>query len=176
MSIEDKVVQFPVPVIVVAVSDNGVIGDGEKMPWYLPADLKRVKRMTMGKPLVMGRKTYQSIGKPLPGRTNIVVTRERGFKAEGIEVVHDLDEALDLARRVSLTDGVDEIIVFGGAEIYRQAFDKVKRLHLTEIHIDAEGQTRFPDFDRAEWHETEREDHPAEGDTPAHSFVTLERG
>tara|TARA_E500000305_G_scaffold91226_1_gene78910 strand:+ start:1021 stop:1551 length:531 start_codon:yes stop_codon:yes gene_type:complete len=176
MSIEDKVVQFPVPVIVVAMSDNGVIGDGEKMPWHLPADLKRVKRMTMGKPLVMGRKTYQSIGKPLPGRTNIVVTRDRGFKAEGIEVLHDLDEALDVARRVALTDGVDEIIIFGGAEIYRQAFDKVQRLQLTEIHVDVEGQTRFPDFDRAEWHETGREDHPADGDVPAHSFVTLERG
>lgn len=85
MSMDDKVVQFPVPVIVVALSDNGVIGDGEKMPWHLPSDLKRVKRMTMGKPLVMGRKTYQSIGKPLPGRTNIVVTRDHGFKVDGVE-------------------------------------------------------------------------------------------
>lgn len=175
MSIEDKVVQFPVPVIVVAVSDNGVIGDGETMPWHLPADLKRMKRITMGKPLVMGRKTYRSIGRPLPGRTNIVVTRDRGFKVEGVEIAHDLDEALDLARRVALTDGVDEIIVFGGAEIYRQAFDKVQRIHLTEIHVDAEGQTRFPDYEKDEWKETEREDLPADGDAPAHSFVTLER-
>lgn len=172
---EDTVVKFPVPVIVVAVSDNGVIGDGEKMPWHLPADLKRVKQITMGKPLVMGRKTFQSIGKPLPGRTNIVVTRDRGFKAKGVEVVHDLSEALDLARRVALGDGVDEIVVFGGAEIYRQALDKVQRMHLTEIHLDVEGKTRFPDYDRTAWKETARTDHPERDDSPAHSFVTLER-
>ncbi|UUX49474.1 dihydrofolate reductase [Nisaea acidiphila] len=171
----DIVVKFPVPVIVVAVSDNGVIGDGEKMPWHLPGDLKRVKKITMGKPLVMGRKTFQSIGKPLPGRTNIVVTRDRGFKAEGIEVVHDIGEALDLARRVALRDGVDEIVVFGGAEIYRQAMDKVQRMHLTEIHLDVEGKTRFPDYDPAEWVETARTDISEEDDSPAHSFVTLER-
>lgn len=168
--------QFPVLVIIVAMSDNGVIGDGAKMPWHLPADLQRVKRMTMGKPIVMGRKTYQSIGKPLPGRTNIIVSRDRGFKVEGITVIHNLDDALDVARHVALRDGVDEIFVFGGAEIYRQVLDKVGRLHLTEIHVNAEGQTRFPDFDRAEWHEMAREDHPAEGDMPSYSFVTLERG
>lgn len=173
---ENKVVRFPVLAIIVAMSDNGVIGDGDRMPWHLPADLKRVKRMTMGKPLVMGRKTYQSIGKPLPGRTTIIVTRDHGFKAEGATVIHDLDEALDAARHVALMDGVDEIFVFGGAEIYRQALNKVKRLHLTEIHVNVEGQTRFPDFDRAEWHETAREDHPAEGIMPSYSFVTLERG
>jgi dihydrofolate reductase len=171
----DKVVKFPVPVIVVAVSDNGVIGDGEKMPWHLPDDLKRVKRITMGKPLVMGRKTFQSIGRPLPGRTNIVVTRDRGFNADGVQVTHDVSEALDLARRIALNDGVDEIVVFGGAEIYRQAMDKVQRMHVTEIHLEVEGKTRFPDFDRADWTETERTDHPEKDGSPAHSFVTLER-
>ena len=160
---------------IAAMSLNRVIGRGNSIPWHLPEDFEWFKQTTMGHVLVMGRKTYQSIGRALPGRTNIVVTRDRGFKAEGIEIVHNLDEGLDLARRVALTDGVDEIIVFGGAEIYRQAFDKVQRLHVTEIHVDAEGQTRFPDFDRTEWHETDRENHPADGDAPAHSFVTLER-
>ena len=98
---EDRVMQFPVLVIIVAMSDNGVIGDGAKMPWHLPADLQRVKRMTMGKPIVMGRKTYQSIGKPLPGRTNIIVSRDRGFKVEGITVIHNLEDALDVARHVA---------------------------------------------------------------------------
>lgn len=172
---DERAAKEPVATVVVAVADNGVIGDGEGMPWHLPADLRHVKAITMGKPLIMGRKTWRSIGRPLPGRTNIVVTRDRAFSAPGIVVVHDIAEALALGRRIALADGVDEVVVFGGAEIYRQTMNAVGRMHVTEVHLAAEGVTRFPDYDRSEWRETARVDHPAEGGAPAYSFVTLER-
>jgi dihydrofolate reductase len=154
--------------LVVAVADNGVIGIGGGMPWHLSADFRRLKALTMGKPLVMGRKTFDSLPGVLPGRRHIVITRDKNWNAEGAEVVHSLDEALKLAN-------APHIAIFGGAEIYALALPQADRIELTEVHAAPEGDTRFPAFDRDEWTETFREAHPAEGRNPAFDFVTLMR-
>ncbi|MBO9622146.1 MAG: dihydrofolate reductase [Sphingomonas sp.] len=150
-----------------ARADNGVIGREGRLPWHLPADLKRFKAQTMGKPMVMGRKTFESFPAPLPGRRHIVLTRDRDWQAPGAEVAHTPDEALALA-------GAEEVAVIGGAEIFALFLDRADRIELTEVHADVEGDAVVPDFG-AEWREVAREDHAAEGDRPAHSFVTLER-
>lgn len=155
--------------LIVAVAENGVIGRDGDLPWRIPADLKFFKDTTTGHPIVMGRKTHQSIGRALPGRTNIVVTRDPEFSGDDIAVVGDLDSALAAAGEA------DEVMVIGGAQIYAMALPRAKRIYLTEVHIAADGDTRFPELDRGIWSETARVDHPAEGDIPAFSFVTLER-
>ena len=157
--------------LIAAVARNGVIGRGGSLPWQISADLQFFKTTTMGKPMIMGRRTFESIGKALPGRTSIVVTRNPDFTAEDIEVAADLDQALTLAAR----HGAEEVMVIGGGEIYAAALPRADRLYLTEVHIDADGDVQFPALDRAQWRELSRDDHPAEGDTPAFSFVTLER-
>ena len=162
-------------VAVVAVADNGVIGADSTMPWRLPGDLARVRRLTMGKPLIMGRRTWESIGRPLPGRTSIVVTRNSAFTAEGAVVVRDCESALAEARRVAAASGAAEVVLFGGAAIYRDGLPHAERIHLTEVHAAPEGDTRLPPFDPADWRETGREDHPASAGAPAYSYVTLER-
>jgi len=154
--------------LVVAVADNGVIGIGGGMPWHLSADFRRLKALTMGKPLVMGRKTFDSLPGVLPGRRHIVITRDPEWSAEGAEVVHSLEDALRLAN-------APQIAIFGGAEIYALALPQAGRIELTEVHAAPEGDTRFPPFDRAEWTETFREAHPADGRNPAFDFVTLMR-
>lgn len=159
-----------------AMARNRTIGRNNALPWHLPEDLKYFKRVTMGKPIIMGRKTYDSIGRPLPGRTNIVVTRDRGFYAEGVNVVHSFNEAFDLAERVSLIDGADEAVVIGGSEIYGLALPHADRLYLTQVHAEVQGDAIFPDFDLTEWQELSREDFEASGANPyAHSFTVLER-
>jgi len=156
--------------LIVAVARNGVIGQKNRLPWKLPADLKRFKALTMGHPIVMGRKTYESIGKALPGRTNIVVTRQAGYRAEGCLVVDSLEHGLALAR------SDEEIFVIGGVEIFTQAIPLANRIYLTQIDQDFEGDARLPALDRTVWHETAREDHPSGPETPlAYSFLTLER-
>jgi dihydrofolate reductase len=155
--------------LIVAVAENGVIGRDGDLPWRIPADLKFFKDTTTGHPIVMGRKTHQSIGRALPGRTNIVVTRDPEFSGDDIAVVGDLDSALAAAGEA------DEVMVIGGAQIYAMALPRAKRIYLTEVHITADGDTRFPELDRGIWSETARVDHPAEDDIPAFSFVTLER-
>ncbi len=157
--------------LIAAVARNGVIGRGGGLPWRIPADLKYFKATTMGKPMIMGRRTFESIGKALPGRTSIVVTRQAGFRAEGVEVAGHLDQAVAIADGL----GADEAMVIGGGEIYAAALPRAERIYLTEVHTDAEGDVYFPPYDRAQWRELSRDDHPAEGDTPAFSFVTLER-
>jgi dihydrofolate reductase len=154
--------------LVVAVADNGVIGIGGGMPWHLSADFRRLKALTMGKPLVMGRKTFDSLPGVLPGRRHIVITRDVDWSADGAEVVHSLDEALKLAN-------APQIAIFGGAEIYALALPQADRIELTEVHAAPAGDTRFPDFARSEWTETFREAHPADGRNPAFDFVTLLR-
>jgi len=154
--------------LVVAVADNGVIGIGGGMPWHLSADFRRLKALTMGKPLVMGRKTFDSLPGVLPGRRHIVITRDPNWGADGAEKVHSLEEALKLAN-------APHIAIFGGAEIYALALPQANRIELTEVHAAPEGDTRFPDFDRSEWTETFREAHPADGRNPAFDFVTLLR-
>lgn len=160
-------------VLVVAHADNRVIGKDGAMPWHLSEDLRRFKRITVGKPVIMGRKTFESIGKPLPGRHNIVLTRQPGWRAEGVTVVPNLAEAIAAAGLDPRTRA-DAIMVVGGADIYAQALPFATRIELTEIHAAPDGDTYFPQLDPARWRETFREAHPAGETHPAYDFVTLE--
>lgn len=161
--------------MIVAVAQNGVIGRDNALPWHLPNDLKYFKKTTMGKPVIMGRKTYESIGRPLPGRTNIVITRQSDYQPEGVKVVGAVAEARSLAESVCLIDGQDEAMIIGGAEIYSLALEDADRLYLTEVHADVEGDAYFPEYDKQRWQEVDREDHAAEGSNPYHySFVVYD--
>ncbi len=161
--------------LVVARAANGVIGRDGGLPWHLPADLRHFKRLTVGKPIVMGRRTFESIGRPLPGRHNIVLTRDPNWAADGVTVVPNLAEAIAAA---GLQQGVrpEEIMIIGGSAVYAEALPSARRVYLTEVHAEPDGDTRLAEFDPQVWHERAREDHAAEGAAPAFSFVTLERG
>ncbi|MDO9174083.1 MAG: dihydrofolate reductase, partial [Actinomycetota bacterium] len=143
--------------LIAALAENRVIGRDNMLPWRLPNDLKYFKAVTLGKPVIMGRKTWESLGRPLPGRTNIVISRQAGYAAPGGRVVWSFAEALELAAQVARLDGVDECLVIGGAEIYALALPHCHRLYLTEVHAAVDGDAFFPEFDRAPWHETKRE-------------------
>ncbi len=158
----------PVITLVVARAGNGVIGKGGTLPWHLPADLRHFKRVTMGSAMIMGRKTFESLPGLLPGRRHIVLTRSFARRDEGVEVAHSVEEALALA-------GDGPISVIGGGEILRLFEDRAGAVELTEVHAEIEGDTVIPGFDPGRWREVSREDHPAEGDRPAFSFVRLER-
>ncbi|KZE32653.1 dihydrofolate reductase [Crenobacter luteus] len=158
----------PVLTLVAAMADDNVIGVANTLPWHLPEDLRHFKAVTLGKPIVMGRKTYDSIGRPLPGRRNIVVTRNRDWAADGVEVAHSLDAALE---RLA---GVDEVCVVGGAELYAQAMARADRLILTEIALKVDGDARFPAVDAAVWREVSREAHVAASGL-AYAFVEYRR-
>ena len=141
-----------VPVaMIVAMGENRVIGAEGQIPWRLPTDFAHFKRMTLGKPLIMGRRTFESIGKPLPGRTNIVVTRQSDYWPEGVEVVGDLAEALDLAQSIAAADGVHEIMIGGGGEIYRAAMSVAERLYVTHVAQAPVGDAKFPEIDPQVW-------------------------
>lgn len=166
-----------VPVaLILARADNGVIGRAGGLPWHLSGDLKFFKARTLGKPVVMGRKTYQSIGRPLPGRPNLVVTRDAAFRPKGVEVFADVEAALDRARALAVQLGAEEIMVIGGGEIYALTLPLARRIYLTEVHARPEGDTTFPDLDPAEWREVRR-DPPVSGGAgqPDYSIVILER-
>jgi len=155
--------------LVLAMASNGVIGARGALPWRLPEDMRRFKALTMGKPCIMGRKTWDSLPKkPLPGRTNIVITRDANFAGEGAVVVNSLDAALARAA----AENPDEIMIIGGAEIYKAALPRATRIHLTEVEGNFDGDAHMPPFDPAVWKEISRERHP--GDI-AFSYVTLER-
>lgn len=147
--------------LIAAVARNGVIGDSGAMPWRISSDLKLFRRLTMGKPVIMGRKTLASIGGPLDGRDNIVVTRNRGFEAEGVAVAHDLDTAIAIAGTKAAASGEDEIMVIGGGELYAQAISYAERLYISALDVEVAGDTRFPEIDPEVWRETERAHHPA---------------
>ena len=141
-----------VPVaMIAAVGDNGIIGSDGAIPWRLPTDFAHFKRTTMGKPLIMGRRTFESIGKPLPGRTNIVVTRQSGYQPDGVLVFHSLAGALDHAQQIAAADGVDEVMIGGGGEIYRQAMPLAERLYVTHVAVSPSGDARFPLIDPKQW-------------------------
>ncbi len=143
--------------LIVAVADNGVIGAKGGLPWRMSSDLKTFRRLTMGKPIVMGRRTFQSIGRPLDGRDNIVVTRDPHFEADGVTAFASIDEALILARALARTSGVDEVMIIGGAEVYRAALPKANRIYWTAVAVSPEGDTFFPALDAAEWREVSAE-------------------
>jgi dihydrofolate reductase len=141
--------------LIVAVADNGVIGRDNALPWHLPDDLKRFKRLTMGNPIVMGRKTFESIGKPLPGRHNIVVTRDANYRREGVTVVHGVDEAVGAAGDAT------EIMIIGGAELFRLFLPRATRIHLTRVHASVAGDVMWPALDDS-WHVVGSEQHAAD--------------
>ena len=162
--------------IVVAVAENGVIGRDNRLIWRLRSDLRRFRDLTWGKPMIMGRKTYQSIGKPLPGRRTVVLTRDRSFSADDVEVAHDWDAAVARAEALATEMGATEIAVVGGSEVYRLALPWVRRLHLTLVHAAPEGDAVFPAYDRAAFREVRREDRPkGPDDEHAFTFIDLER-
>lgn len=162
--------------LIAAVADNLCIGRNNKLPWQLPGDLKYFRQVTWGKPIIMGRKTWESLRGALPGRTNIVITRQANFVAAGARVVASLEAALELAQDIALIEACEEVIVMGGAEIYRQSLALADRLYLTQVHAAVEGDAFFPAYDLAAYRETGREDFAASGDNPyAFSFVRYER-
>jgi dihydrofolate reductase len=156
--------------LIAALAANRVIGKNNTMPWHLPADLKRFKALTMGHPVVMGRKTHESIGRPLPGRRNLVITRNHGYGAPGCEVVHSLDEAIAACR------GAREVFIIGGAELYRESLARAHCLEFTEIMAEFDGDASFPEFSLAQWRETAREIHCNEAGIPfRYDFARYER-
>ncbi|MDA9493552.1 MULTISPECIES: dihydrofolate reductase [unclassified Bradyrhizobium] len=162
-------------VFVVAIAENGVIGAGGAIPWRQKSDMARFKALTIGKPVIMGRKTFESLRRPLPGRTNIVITRDAAYRAAGAVVTISAADAEAVARGDALRRSVTEIAVIGGAEIYRQWLDRADRLEITEVHARPEGDTHFA-IDTAKWEETARIRHPAGPDDSADfSYVTYRR-
>jgi dihydrofolate reductase len=156
--------------LIVAMARNGVIGRGNAMPWHLPADLRRFRTLTLGKPILMGRRTYDAIGRALPGRDNLVMTRARDWRAAGVTSVHSVDEALQRAAPGA------ELAVIGGAEVYRLTLPLAGRIYLTQVLADVDGDTFFPQFSPHEWRDTECSEYPAdERHAYAMKFVTLER-
>lgn len=157
--------------MIAAMANNRVIGQDNKMPWYLPADSQHFKKVTMGKPVIMGRKTFESIGRPLPGRRNIVITSNPDYQYEGIEVVHSSDQALEVVT------GVEEVMIIGGGNIYSQFLEKTQRLYLTFIDLEIEGDTCFPDYaETADWQEIEVSKFaPDVKNKYAYHFVTLQK-
>lgn len=162
--------------LVAAVAENGVIGNNGQLPWKIPGDLKRFKELTIGKPVVMGRLTYESMGGPLAGRANIVLTRDRSYRAAGATVVHDLEAALSLAAKEALKANTDEVAIIGGNVVFTETLPRAHRLEITEVHGSPEGDAYFPKFDRNEWKEISRKG-PQQGekDSLPYSFVTYER-
>ena len=159
--------------LILARAENGVIGVQGRLPWHLPADLQHFKRLTLGKPVIMGRKTFDSIGKPLPRRLNIVVTRDPTWTAPGVQVAQDLKTALAIGYEDALRTGADEVMVIGGAEIFRLVMDLASRIYLTEVHRTLAGDAHV-DLPEG-WREVSRERHESAGEEPPYSFVTLDR-
>jgi dihydrofolate reductase len=158
----------PEIILVLARASNGVIGKDGGMPWHIPADLRHFKQVTNGRPMIMGRKTFDSLPGLLEGRRHIVLTRDTAWEEEGAEVAHSVEEALKLANS-------PHVCVIGGAEIYKLFLPVADRIELTEINAKPEGDTEMPAFDKKQWREVSRESHEAAGDVPAHDFVTLVR-
>ncbi|MTI13601.1 dihydrofolate reductase [Sansalvadorimonas verongulae] len=160
--------------MIAAVAENNAIGINNKLPWYLPGDLRYFKAVTMGKPVVMGRKTFESLRKPLPGRTNIVMTRDASWSHEGVKVVGNLEAAIEVAESVALIDGATELMIIGGEQIYRQALPRADRLYLTRVGQPFDGDAFFPTLDDSQWQEAAREDHESD-DGLKYSYLVLDR-
>ena len=168
--------QYPLPVsLIVAATRNQVIGRDNQMPWHLPADLRYFKQRTLGKPIIMGRKTWESLGRPLPGRLNIVVTRQTDIALEGAEVFADLQAAIERGQEWAGEQGVDEVMVIGGGQLYQQALALTQRVYLTRIDLELEGDTFFPVLDAQQWQQTEAQVHPAQEQEPGYTFEVWQR-
>lgn len=162
--------------LIVATAENGTIGRDNQLPWHLPGDLAYFKRTTLGKPVLMGRKTFESIGRPLPGRPNLVITRQQQWQAEGVTVCHSLEQAIAEARQMPEAIEKGEIMVIGGAELYRQALPMADRIYLTQVHAQVEGDAWFPELDADHWRQVSSQRHGAEGFNPYdYSFIVLSR-
>ena len=163
-------------VLIAAFAQNRVVGINNTLPWHLPEDLKYFKRTTTGKAIIMGRKTYDSIGRPLPNRTNIVISRNSDFSADGIKVVASLEAAIELAKEVNIINAVQEVMIIGGASIYEAALPMADRLYLTHVHAEIEGDAYFPQVNFKQWSEVSREDHQASDNNPFdYSFVVYDK-
>lgn len=162
--------------LIVAAAENRCIGINNALPWYLPEDLKYFKRVTMGKPIIMGRKTFESIGKPLPGRANIVITNNKNYFHEGIKVTTSLNEAIKVAESIGLIDGQEEVMVIGGAGIYALCLPQADRLYYTKVHASVNGDAFFPEVNWDEWKLIDQEDHLPSGSNPhAYSFCVYDK-
>ena len=161
--------------MIAAIGENGVIGRDGGLPWHISGDLKLFKKITMGKPIIMGRKTWESLGRPLPGRPHVIITRDKNYGAAGVHVAHDLDQALSIAHDMALALKEREIMIIGGAEIYRLALTKVDRLYLTEVALSPDGDAFFPDIDCDQWPEKSRTVHPSSDGEVSYSFVIREK-
>jgi dihydrofolate reductase len=161
--------------IVVAAADNDVIGRDNALPWHIPQDLQHFRRRTMGRPILMGRRTFESIGRPLPGRSNIVITRNEDYRADGVRVVHSLAAATALAEQIALIDGSEELMVIGGAEIYALALPQAGAISLTRVHTAPDGDARLPPIDWTQWREVSRREHAADAAQPAFTFLEYTR-
>lgn len=162
--------------LIVAVAENRTIGRDGGLPWHLPGDLRHFKALTIGRPVVMGRKTFESIGRPLPGRPNVVVSRGGMFKPEGVALCASIENALDNAERMAYEIGADEIMVIGGERVYRDTFAVASRIYLTEVLSKPKGNAFFPELAADEWVETARENNRrGDGDDHDYNFVTLEK-
>jgi dihydrofolate reductase len=168
--------EAPVVALVVAIAENGAIGKGGDLPWRLHSDMRYFRKITMGKPVIMGRRTFKSLPRVLDGRLNIVLTRDRGFVAPDAVMAYSLEEGLAAARASAERTGADEIMVIGGEDVFREVLPQARRIYLTEVHASPDADTWFPDFDKRGWHEVFRERHEAgPKDDHAFSFVVLER-
>ncbi|MGY4534092.1 dihydrofolate reductase [Pseudomonas sp. TE3786] len=161
--------------LIAALADNRVIGRDNQLPWHLPADLKHFKAMTLGKPIIMGRKTWDSLGRPLPGRLNLVVSRQAGLQLPGAEVFASLEAAMLRAEEWAKAEDADELMLIGGAQLYEQGLALAQRLYLTRVALSPEGDAWFPAFDEAAWHLASSIEHEAVGQTPAYSFEVWDK-
>ncbi|MDN6862222.1 MULTISPECIES: dihydrofolate reductase [Pseudomonas] len=161
--------------LIAALGENRVIGVDNRMPWHLPGDFKYFKAATLGKPIIMGRKTWDSLGRPLPGRLNLVVSRQTGLALEGAEVFPSLEAAVQRAEAWALEQGVDELMLIGGAQLYAQGLEQADRLYLTRVALSPEGDAWFPEFDRGQWTLVSNTENAAEGDKPAYNFEVWEK-
>lgn len=165
-----------VPVsMIVAATRNQVIGRDNQMPWHLPEDLRYFKQRTLGKPIIMGRKTWQSLGRPLPGRLNIVVTRQQDAEYAGAEVFSNLEAALQRGREWAVQQGIDEVMLIGGGQLYQQGLPLAQRVYLTRIELELEGDTFFPVLDNQQWQKTDAQTHSAKNDQPGYTFEVWQR-
>jgi len=161
--------------LIAALGENRVIGIDNRLPWHLPADLRHFKAMTLGKPIIMGRKTWDSLGRPLPGRLNLVVSRQAGLRLEGAEVFASLPAAIARAEQWARAEEAEEIMLIGGAQLYAEALPLAQRLYLTRVALSPAGDAFFPAFDAADWHLASSIEHPAGEGTPAYAFEVWDR-